>query len=327
MNAHRLLVTGAAGFIGSRVVRRCQAEKIDVISVDHLEHFRSRGEHRNIDYGQLVDRQSLVRWIEEHPEAGITGILHLGACTDTTEMDVEYFRKMNVQYSKDLWAIAAKKKIPFIYASSAATYGEGELGYSDEEALMSDLRPLNPYGESKLEFDLWALDQEKHGHTPPSWSGFKFFNVYGFGEKHKTKMSSVVIQAWDQIRKSGKVRLFKSHREGIPDGHQKRDFIYVDDVVNVLFFALKKPIQRGIFNLGSGQARTFLDLTKAVFAAMNQEEIIEFFDTPEHLRERYQYFTEAKMERLRKEGYDRHFTALEDGVEKYIRELDSANSN
>jgi ADP-L-glycero-D-manno-heptose 6-epimerase len=187
--------------------------------------------------------------------------------------------------------------------------------------MISELKPLNPYGESKRLFDLWALHQELNGKAPPYWSGFKFFNVYGFGERHKGKMASVVLHAFDQIQKRGRVQLFKSHKEGILDGHQKRDFIWVRDVVQVLRFASEKPIQRGIFNLGTGQARTFLDLVTAVFTELGEIPQIDFIDTPEELRARYQYFTEAKMDKLRSEGYTEPFQSLESGVSYYVEQL------
>jgi ADP-L-glycero-D-manno-heptose 6-epimerase len=186
---------------------------------------------------------------------------------------------------------------------------------------MPKLKPLNPYGESKLEFDLWALEQERKGLKPPSWSGFKFFNVYGFGERHKGRMATVVLQAFDQIKKSGEVKLFRSHKEGIADGEQRRDFVYVGDVVDVLRFAMDSPIPRGIFNLGTGRARTFLDLVRAVFKELGVPEKIRFIDTPVELRARYQYLTEARMERLRAQGYERPFHSLEDGVAATIRDL------
>jgi ADP-L-glycero-D-manno-heptose 6-epimerase len=191
---------------------------------------------------------------------------------------------------------------------------------------MKHLVPLNPYGDSKLQFDLWALDEEKHGRTPPSWSGFKFFNVYGFGERHKAKMASVVLHGYDQIKATGRVRLFKSHKAGIADGHQARDFVYVDDVIDVLTYALEKPIPRGIYNLGTGRARTFLDLVNATFAAMGKKPNVEFFDTPMELRARYQYFTQADMLKLRRAGWMNHFTTLEDGVKRYVERLIAAKN-
>ncbi len=313
-----ILVTGAAGFIGARFVEACNRRGLDIISVDKSSYFDDRLEHRGLDFGRIVDRDLLFDQLEDlAPKA----IVHLGACTDTTEMDVEYLTEINLEYSKKLWNYATCKQLPMVYASSAATYGGGELGYDDDEALIEKLVPLNPYGESKRLFDIWALAEEAASRTPSAWSGFKFFNVYGYGERHKTKMSSVVVQAFDQIRAKGQVRLFQSHREGISHGHQQRDFIYVEDLVSVLFFGLESPIARGIYNLGTGQARTFLDLVRATFKALDVAENIEFIPTPEHLRERYQYFTEAKMDRLRTAGYDKPFTSLEEGVARYVQRL------
>jgi len=314
-----LLVTGAAGFIGARFVEAARERGLEVISVDSKEHFGSRPEHIGVDFGTIVDRDELVSRLQAMPEPA--AIVHLGACTDTTELDVAYLRRVNLDYSKMLWVYATQHKVPLVYASSAATYGGGELGFDDDETLFSKLKPLNPYGDSKLMFDLWALEQEKAGKRPPAWSGFKFFNVYGYGERHKEKMASVVLHAYDRILKTGEALLFKSHREGIADGHQKRDFVAVEDVVDVLFFALEKPMSRGIFNLGSGQARTFLDLVNAVFAGLKREPKIAFVDTPVEIRDRYQYFTEAKMSRLRAAGYTQPFSTLEEGVGRYIMRL------
>ncbi len=228
---------------------------------------------------------------------------------------------MNLEYSKKIWTYATSHKIPLVYASSAATYGDGSLGYDDDETLIPKLTPLNPYGESKKQFDLWVLEEEKKCHTPPAWSGFKFFNVYGFGERHKVDMSSVVLKAFDQIKKTGAVRLFKSYHPEFPDGGQKRDFIFVDDVIDVLHFALQKPIRRGIFNLGGGIARTFLDLVHPVFQELKIPEKIIYIHMPLEIRDRYQYFTEAKMTRLRGAGYTKPFTSLEVGVQKYVKNL------
>jgi ADP-L-glycero-D-manno-heptose 6-epimerase len=300
-----------------------------VVSVDAPSYFQDRKEHlegaSKVDFGTIVDREMLAPWLEkETKRAGgspVSAIVHLGACTDTGEFDEAYLAKMNLEYSKTLWNWCARQKVPFVYASSAATYGAGELGYDDDDALTPRLKPLNPYGESKRAFDEWAFGEEKRGNAPPSWAGFKFFNVYGFGETHKEKMASVILHAYRQILATGGAKLFQSHKAGIADGEQKRDFIFVEDVVDVLFFALEKPIRRGVYNLGTGQARTFLDLVRATFRAMGKPEKIEFIPTPESLRERYQYFTEAKMDRLRREGYTTAFTSLEDGVAAYIRRL------
>lgn len=319
-----VLVTGAAGFIGARFVESCALSGMPLISVDAPLYFRDRKEHKDVEFGIIVDREKLFEWLErERPP--LRAIVHLGACTDTTEFDIDYLTKMNLAYSQRVWEYCSTWKIPLIYASSAATYGDGELGYRDDENTMGKLRPLNPYGESKLVFDLWAMDQEKKGVCPPSWSGFKFFNVYGFGERHKENMSSVIVKAFDQIRATGKARLFKSHRPDIRDGEQRRDFVFVEDVVNVLRFAMERPISRGIYNLGTGQARTFLDLTRAVFKAMNVPEKIEYFDMPVEIRPKYQYFTEADMSKLRQVGYTEPFTSLEEGVRKYVQKLLSAS--
>ncbi len=323
-----LLVTGAGGFVGGRFVERCNTRRLPVISVDAPEYFQDRAERHGVDFGTIIDREKLFEWLRAETarlgKAPVSGVVHLGACTDTTELDETYLAKMNLDYTKSLWNYCTENRVPLVYASSAATYGAGELGYDDDDAITPRLRPLNPYGESKRAFDEWALGQEKAGSTPPTWAGFKFFNVYGYGEAHKEKMASVILHSYRRISQTGVAMLFKSHKEGIADGKQKRDFIAVEDLIEVLFFALEKPILRGIFNLGTGQARSFLDLAKATFRAMEKPEKIEFVPTPEGLRERYQYFTEAKMDRLRAEGYARPFTTLEDGVELYVKRLQKA---
>lgn len=315
-----LLVTGAAGLIGARFVESCNRRAQPVISVDDPEHFRTRAEHHGVEFGTIVDRAVVLEWLAANRPA-LAGIVHLGACTDTTELDVAYLTRVNLRASQDLWLHAAANALPFVYASSAATYGDGANGYDDDEAKLAALRPLNPYGDSKHQFDLWALAEERAGHRPPAWCGFKFFNVYGFGERHKGPMASVVLHAFDQIRGRGSVRLFKSHRPDVADGHQVRDFVFVEDVVRVLHHALSAPIARGIYNLGTGSGRTFLDLARATFAALEAPERIEFIDMPEALRARYQYFTEARTARLRGAGYREPFTALEDGVRQYVARL------
>lgn len=323
--AFMVIVTGAAGFIGYQVSKALQKKCIDVIGVDELLFFGTRPEHEDVHFNHTFSPEVILDsdFFEEQIKIGkpITGIIHMGACSDTTEMRVDYLDRVNVNYSQTLWNLASRFKIPFVYASSAATYGSGDVGYDDDESKFSELRPLNPYGESKRTFDLWAIAQEKAGHTPPAWSGFKFFNVYGFGERHKGKMSSVVLQGFDQISASQNLKLFKSHRSGIADGEQKRDFIFVQDVVDVLWFALTKPIRRGIYNLGSGKARSFHDLALATFQALKINPKIEFIDTPIAIRDRYQYFTEANMTKLRAEGYQKPFTELEAGVRATTNEL------
>lgn len=325
MSRDTYLVTGAAGFIGARFVESCLARGIPIVSVDEKKLFSTRPEHARIDRGTVVDRDEFFSWLDKNPDSQrrLKAIVHIGACSDTMETDEAFLRRVNIEYSQKLWNLATALGIPFVYASSAATYGDGSQGYIDDETRIRLLDPLNAYGRSKQVFDLWALEQEKSGNHPPSWAGFKFFNVYGFGERHKGRMASVILHAYDQILERGEVTLFKSHRAEIADGHQKRDFIAVEDVVEVLHFALENPIRRGILNLGTGKARTFLDLVRAVFSALGRPEKIAFVDTPETIRDKYQYFTEATMERLRSLGYAKPFTSLEDGVASYVRRLKS----
>jgi ADP-L-glycero-D-manno-heptose 6-epimerase len=317
-----VVVTGAAGFIGARCVQGLRARGVPVVSVDRLEHFGARPEHAGIDFGERVDADAIGAWLDARDP--VRAIVHLGACTDTREMDRAYLDRVNLRASQQLWTYATRARVPLVYASSAATYGDGALGYDDDEARIPELRPLNPYGESKQRFDEWALEQERAGRHPPAWTGLKFFNVYGFGERHKGRMASVVLHAFDQVQATGRVRLFKSHRAGIADGHQARDFVFIDDVVDTLAALVERPLPRGIFNLGSGTARTFLDLATAVFAALGRPPAIDFIDTPVDLRSQYQYFTEARMTRLREAGYARTPTPLEAGVARYVHALAAA---
>jgi len=313
-------VTGAAGFIGARFVESCNDRGAPVIAVDLSSHFDTRPELSGLEFGTVVDRTELFAWLQAAPPE-IAAVVHLGACSSTTETRVDYLREMNVEYSKRLFTWAAQRRVPMIYASSAATYGDGRNGFDDDESRIPKLEPLTPYGRSKLDFDLWALEQDRQGRRPPSWAGFKFFNVYGFGERHKGAQASVVVHAFDQIRETGCVQLFRSHRTDYADGEQCRDFVWVGDVVDALHFALAAPIPRGIFNLGSGRARSFRDLARAVFAALGRPEALEWIPTPEAIRDHYQYFTEAPMERLRAEGWDAPSTGLEEGVRRTVERL------
>lgn len=313
------IVTGAAGFIGSAFVEAARQRGATVVSVDDKGAFDARPEHKGLDFGQRLDIGELEGFLATNPK--VDAVIHMGACSDTMELDESVHRRLNIEYSQMLWKWCTEAKVPLVYASSAATYGGGERGYDDDEAKLPELQPLNPYGWSKQKVDLWILGEERAGRKPPTWAGFKFFNVYGFGERHKGRMASVILHSFDQINREGKVRLFKSHKDGIADGDQRRDFVYVGDVVDVLFFAAQGKIARGVYNLGSGKARSFADLARATFVAMGKEPNIEFIDMPEQLRERYQYFTEATMKRLQSAGYDRPFTSLEEGAKKYVDRL------
>jgi ADP-L-glycero-D-manno-heptose 6-epimerase len=316
-----VLVTGAAGFIGSRCFEALTAAGQAALAVDTRRHFDTRPEHAAVAPSLIIDVNELAQWLERAP--AVRAVVHLGACTDTRETDRAYLAVRNLEASQRLWRWSRERNIPFVYASSAATYGDGRFGYDDDEARIPDLVPLNAYGDSKQQFDVWALEQERRGEAPAHWCGLKFFNVYGFGERHKGPMSSVVLQAFDQIRSTGRLRLFRSHRAGIADGHQARDFVFVDDVVDTLLALVERPPVRGIYNLGSGRARTFLDLGRATFAAMGRPEQIDFIDTPADIRAHYQYFTEATMARLSSAGYVRRTTSLEDGVRQYVAALEA----
>ena len=322
-NEAYIIVTGAAGFIGSRMVEHLNTlEYRNLVLVDDfgVEIKRKNWEHKG--YAHLVERYNLFDWLQLH-EPTIECFIHLGARTDTTEFDYAIHEELNVAYSKSVWDYCTLHQVPLIYASSAATYGAGELGYNDDHDIVEKLQPLNPYGISKNEFDKWALVQEK---TPPCWAGLKFFNVYGPDEYHKGRMASVIWHAFNQIRNVGFVKLFKSHRPDFKDGEQLRDFVYVNDVVKVIEWMRQTMIhgewlktQNGLYNLGTGQARSFIDLVKATFAGLDMKPQIEFIDMPEDIRDKYQYFTEANMQKLRKAGYTDSFYSLEAGVDDYVR--------
>ncbi|HKK38314.1 MAG TPA: ADP-glyceromanno-heptose 6-epimerase, partial [Cryomorphaceae bacterium] len=266
-------------------------------------------------FSKLVERRDFHDWLEENHKL-VYFIFHIGARTDTTEFDKSIFDDLNVDYSQKIWKACVEFGIPLVYASSAATYGLGEHGYDDNHGVVDKLEPLNPYGVSKNEFDKWALAQEK---KPYFWAGLKFFNVYGPNEFHKGRMASVIFHAFNQIEKNGEVRLFRSHNPEYRDGEQLRDFIYVKDLINVCLFLMENRKHSGLYNLGTGKARTFLDLAKATFAALDMEPKISFIDTPADIRDKYQYFTEANMEKLKGIGYEKEFTSLEEGVTDYVQ--------
>lgn len=310
-----IVVTGAAGFIGSCLVSHLnKSGYTNIVAVDD---FSREDKNENLVGKTLtakVPREGFIQWLKDYGDE-VDFVFHIGARTDTAEFDKAIFDKLNLNYTKDVWNICSEMKIPLVYASSAATYGLGEFGYKDDHSIVPKLKPLNPYGDSKNDFDKWMLQQDAQ---PPFWAGLKFFNVYGPNEYHKGRMASVIFHAFNQISKTGGMKLFRSHNPEYKDGEQLRDFVYVKDVVSVCLFLMENKPESAIYNLGSGKARTFLDLTKNTFKAMGKEENISFIDTPEDIRDKYQYFTEADMSKLIDAGYDKGFTSLEDGVKDYV---------
>lgn len=310
-----IVVTGAAGFIGSCLVSRLnQAGFNNIVAVDD---FSKHEKDNNLNGKHLiakVGRKDFISWLKAFGSE-VEFVFHIGARTDTTEFNTSIFDELNLHYSQDVWRLCSELSIPLVYASSAATYGLGEHGYEDNHEIVEKLKPLNPYGDSKNDFDKWALKQE---HQPPFWAGLKFFNVYGPNEYHKGRMASVIFHAFNQIQDQSSMKLFRSHRSDYPDGGQLRDFVYVKDVVGICLFLMEKQPKSGIYNLGSGKARTFLDLAKNTFAAMKQAECITFIDTPEDIRNKYQYFTEANMGKLVNAGYTKSMHSLEEGVMDYV---------
>lgn len=314
-----IVITGAAGFIGSCLAGKLNEEgHSNLILVDE---FRRADKHFNLiekDCLGRIDRKDFPKWFStNHNKVGF--VFHLGARTDTVETDPLIFEALNFGYSQIIWMLCSAYNIPLVYASSAATYGAGEHGYLDDHKLVEKLKPLNLYGKSKNDFDKWVLEQVNSGEkTPPNWVGLKFFNVYGPNEYHKGRMASVIYHTVQQIRETGAMKLFRSHRPDFEDGKQLRDFIYVKDVVDILlFFFFEKPAS-GLYNVGTGKARTFEDLATLTFRAMGLEPNIKYIDMPEDLRENYQYFTEANIDKLRHAGYTRQLHSLEEGIEDYV---------
>lgn len=313
-----IVVTGAAGFIASCLVSRLNFVNFnDVVVVDDFSSDQKRPNLAGKKLREHVDREALFEWLAAHHEQ-VEFVFHLGARTDTTEMDRTVFDHLNLHYSQQLWRACCQYQLPLVYASSAATYGDGTLGYTDTDAaLFPRYRPLNPYGDSKNDFDNWVLQQPE---KPYFWAGLKFFNVYGPNEYHKGRMASVVFHAFHQIQQTGAMTLFRSHHPDYADGGQMRDFVYVKDVAEVCYFLLHHRQDSGIYNLGSGQARTFQDLALNTFRALDRPADIRFKDTPEDIRDKYQYFTEADMRKLRRIGYARPFTRLEEGIADYVQQ-------
>ena len=311
-----IIVTGAAGFIGSCLVSRLNKAGYDNIAV--VDDFSKTEKAKNLEGKTIsakIGRKDFIQWLQDF-SAEVEMIFHIGARTDTTEFNKAIFDELNVDYSKAVWEACVQFNIPLVYASSAATYGLGEFGYSDDPSLIPSLKPLNPSGDSKNDFDKWVLTQTKQ---PPFWAGLKFFNVYGPNEFHKGRMASVIFHAFHQINEVGGMKLFRSHNAAYTDGGQLRDFIYVKDVVEVCLFLMEKKPNSGIYNLGSGKARTFLDLAKNTFKNMAKGENITFIDTPIDIRDKYQYYTEADMSKLLSVGYNGGFHSLEEGVKDYVQ--------
>lgn len=310
-----IIITGAAGFIGSYLTGKLnQAGYTDLILVDRFDDPNKDFNLLNKKYRKFIDREKFFKWLIKNA-TDVDFIFHMGARTDTLGQEPELYQQLNLIYSQRLWNICSEIQVPLLYASSAATYGNGEVGFSDCHTNVSSLRPLNLYGWSKHDFDVWALKQTR---TPPFWTGLKFFNVYGPNEYHKGRMASVVMHAFKTIKNSGKMKLFRSHHRDYGDGEQSRDFIYVDDIAEVMLFFMNNQKNPGIYNVGTGKARSFLDLTTAVFNSLEMQPNISFIDTPVDLRGRYQYFTEAEIVKLREIGYTKDFTSLEEGVDAYV---------
>ncbi|HEV3414213.1 MAG TPA: ADP-glyceromanno-heptose 6-epimerase [Puia sp.] len=316
-----IVVTGAAGFIGSDLVGYLNDKGYtDLILVDEFGDPEKEPNLAGKAFAEKVEREVFFEWLKEKKPA-VSFVFHIGARTDTTEFDYAVHERLNVEYSKKIWNWCTGERVPLVYASSAATYGAGELGYEDRHDLPFELKPLNPYGVSKNEFDKWALRQGAISREaqPPFWAGLKFFNVYGPNEYHKGRMASVIFHSYHQIRRDGEVRLFKSHRPDYKDGQQLRDFVYVKDVVRVCYWLMEHQPSSGLYNLGTGIARSFEDLVKATYGGLDQAPNIRFIDMPEDIRDRYQYFTQANMDKLRAAGYSDAFYTLEAGVDEYVR--------
>lgn len=311
-----IIVTGGAGFIGSTVVSYLnEMGRDDIIIVDNLGKSDKWKNLVGKRYFEYIHKEDFIDNISNNNLPHIDAIIHMGACSSTTEVDAEYLYQNNIQYTRILMDWAVGNKVRFIYASSAATYGDGSLGYSDKHEDINNYKPLNMYGYSKQFVDEIAL---RMGLTD-SVCSLRFFNVYGPNEYHKGSMTSVVFNSFNQIQETGKVQLFRSYKEDYADGEQKRDFVYVKDVAKIIWWLLKNPEINGIYNIGTGQARSWNDLARSVFKALNLDPKIEYIDMPEHLQGKYQYFTQADNDKIMNAGWTGAFTSLEDGVEDYVQ--------
>jgi ADP-L-glycero-D-manno-heptose 6-epimerase len=315
-----IVITGGAGMIGSMIAWHLNTVtgRDDIVIVDRHEHPDQWQNLVRRKYANYLDKDELLPWLQGSPK--VDAIIHMGAISATTERDFNKLVDNNIRYSQQLWHWCAANGVPFLYASSAATYGGGERGYRDDESAIDLLRPLNGYGYSKQFFDQWALRHAASGQrSPPQWCGFKFFNVYGPNEYHKGRMASVALHSFHQFRDNGSVKLFKSHLDGYEDGMQLRDFVYVKDAAAVVAFFLANPSHSGIFNVGTGQARAFRDLATAVMTSQGKTPSIDYIDMPQDLHGKYQYYTQATMDKVRAAGFDRPFHTLEEGVADYVQ--------
>lgn len=307
-----IIITGAAGFIGSCVAQHFRLQGYQLLLVDDFSKVEKKANTSQFSNSIKIDRTTFINHIDDY---SCKQMIHLGARTDTTEMDYKIHEELNLNYSKKIWHYCIKHNIQLLYASSAATYGNGEHGYKDNHEIIDQLTPLNPYGISKNEFDKWAIAQKEQ---PKQWQGLKFFNVFGPNEYHKGRMASVIFHAYHQVKKTQAMKLFKSHHADYENGEQQRDFVYVKDVVSVIDWLAHNNIANGIYNLGTGKARTFKDLAQAVFASLNMESNISFIETPSDIRDNYQYFTKADMDKLIEAGYPNAFMSLEQAVQDYV---------
>lgn len=324
----RIVITGAAGFIGSCLAGYLNTQGFEqLILVDEFNRLDKMSNLKEKESWVKIERDDFFDWLSTK-KPKIDFVFHIGARTDTTEFDYAVHERLNVEYSQRVWDYCMVKGIPLVYASSAATYGAGEFGYRDDHVIPFKLRPLNAYGISKNEFDKWAIREQSQ---PPFWAGLKFFNVYGPNEYHKGRMASVVWHSFLQIKNNGEVKLFKSYRSDFKDGQQLRDFIYVKDILQVCYWLLENfqllKIPSGLYNLGTGKARSFEDLAKAVFAGLEKPPHIKYIDMPQDIRDKYQYFTEAEMEKLRNAGYGEPFCTLEEGISDYVKNYLLANNH